>query len=67
MAARFGHVLYWAASLIAALMIGTAAFAVIANGVAINDAGILATVFYAVIIWLIGLACRYVLAGPKSK
>jgi hypothetical protein len=60
---RLGNVLYWAASLVAAL------FGLLAGAVAVLNTGpdgpFIAVIFavFAVIAWLVGRACRYVLAG----
>ena len=63
MAARLGNVLYWGASLIAVLLIALL-FIAHAFGSGEGDKFLQAMVLVtAVAIWLIGRACRYVLAG----
>ena len=60
---RLGDVLYWAASLVAAgLALFAGAVAVLNTG---PDGPFIATIFafIAVIVWLVGRACRYGLAG----
>jgi hypothetical protein len=63
MVARLGNVLYWAASLIAGLLALIAAYAMVfgtgEDRVFIDTA--LAVI--AVVVWLVGRACRYVVAG----
>jgi hypothetical protein len=60
---RLGDVLYWGASFVAALL------ALLAAAVALLNTGpngpFIAVIFafLAVIVWLVGRACRYVLAG----
>lgn len=63
MIARLGDVLYWAGCGLAALTIMAASIDLLKGEV------IMAPVYFwiAVGFWLIGLACRYVLAGPKSQ
>jgi hypothetical protein len=67
MLARLGNVLYWAFSGLAFLIVGLVAYAVVADvrrGLAMeNDAWAVAlAVILAVVLWLLGRACRYVLA-----
>jgi hypothetical protein len=72
MAARLGHVLYWIGCLIGGGLVLLAIFifvGMVGTGQHVNVAaeatscGILAGI--GIIVWAIGLACRYVLAGPK--
>ena len=66
MAARLGDVIYWAASLIAILIIGFMAYAALfgtGGGNASFAQGM--GVVFAIAIWLVGLGCRYVLGGGK--
>jgi hypothetical protein len=63
MVARLGNVLYWAGTLIACLVAGLIAYAVL-FGTGEGDwllPGL--ALFVAAAIWLIGRAARYVLAG----
>lgn len=62
MVARLGNVLYWFASAVAVLALAGAAYS-LAYGQRGGDvlAGLGAA--FAVLVWLIGRACRYVLAG----
>jgi hypothetical protein len=63
MAARLGEVLYWGASVIAGLLMIGAAFAMVFG---MGDDRFLMVGFvtvFAIIVWLVGRACRYVLAG----
>jgi hypothetical protein len=64
MAERLGHVLYWAGCVLAALAIGVGAFLSFAMVQRSDSIFVLvvATVV-AILIWLLGRACRYVLAG----
>jgi hypothetical protein len=63
MAARFGEVLYWLGVIIAALLAALAAVGFIwGTGTTEPFAEIVALIM-AGIVWLIGRACRYVLAG----
>lgn len=66
MATRLGDALYWSASLIAMLLVGLMAYAVLfGNG---GSAASLAQgmgVVFAIGIWFIGLGCRYLLGGGK--
>jgi len=63
MAARLGDVLYWASTLVACLMAVLIAYAVL-FGTGQGDLMVQGLVlFVAAIIWLIGRAARYVLAG----
>jgi hypothetical protein len=63
MVARLGNVLYWGACLVAGLLALIAAYAMVfgtgEDRVFIDTA--LAVI--ALIVWLVGRACRYVLAG----
>jgi hypothetical protein len=60
---RLGNVLYWGASLIAGLLGLIAAYAAV-FGTGDDRLFIDAMLFVvAVIVWLVGRACRYVLAG----
>ena len=64
MAARIGRVLYWMGCIIAVLLVLLSFFfaflAETTNGVV---GGLTAFIPYAVVVWLIGRACRYFLAG----
>ena len=68
MLARLGNVLYWAFSGLAILIVGLVAY-LVAEDVRLglvmeNDAWAVAlAVILALVLWLIGRACRYVLAG----
>jgi uncharacterized membrane-anchored protein len=65
MASRLGEVLYWAATLIAVLIFGVIAYGDF-YGTGRADPFLQgAAIFLAGVIWLIGLACRYVLSGSK--
>jgi hypothetical protein len=66
MLARLGDVLYWAGSGIAVLCFGLATFLWVTppNPDSRTGAVIFATV--AIVVWLIGRACRYVLAGAEG-
>jgi hypothetical protein len=60
---RLGDVLYWGASFVAALLaLLAAAVALLNTG---PDGPFIAMIFaiFALIVWLAGRACRYVLAG----
>jgi hypothetical protein len=59
MSARLGNVLYWASCIIAGLPL----YATWIDG-NFNNAGlVMFSAAISVVIWLIGRACRYVLAG----
>jgi hypothetical protein len=60
MASRFGDVLYWFGCIAAALLIAAGLFLAVSEGkpVALAAASVTALIF-----WLVGWACRYVLAG----
>jgi hypothetical protein len=68
MLARLGDVLYWASLIVVALC---AVWAAIVGGVFLtssaasgeNIAHVIAAAIIAIIAWLLGRACRYVLAG----
>lgn len=62
MAERLGIVLYWTGVIITGLLVVLAAFIFNEPG---RDSWILALVFAGagVVVWLIGRACKYVLAG----
>jgi uncharacterized membrane protein len=63
MVARLGNVIYWAASILAAVVILLAAYAAFfgtGEGRLLLDATLGAM---GVGVWLVGRACRYVLAG----
>src|SRR5262249_21460585 len=63
MVARLGNVLYWAGTLVACLIAGLTAFAVL-FGTGKGDPLLQGLgLFVAAAIWLIGRAARYVLAG----
>jgi hypothetical protein len=61
MLARLGEVLYWAGCLLAALLV--AAAIAYYNFEDIKLVELLILIGLAVIVWMIGRACRYVLAG----
>jgi hypothetical protein len=63
MAARLGEVLYWAATMIAALALVLAVYATVAGRGADRFFPIGVIVAFGVLGWLLGRACRYVLAG----
>jgi hypothetical protein len=65
MASRLGEVLYWAATLIAVSIIGFIAYGALYGTGGADRLLQGAAVFVAIVIWLIGLACRYVLSGSK--
>src|SRR5262249_9699362 len=67
MAARLRHVLYWAGGGLAAIIV-IFGFFVVVNETKSSTALWVAGFFAAAggIIWLIGAACRYVLAGPRQ-
>jgi hypothetical protein len=70
--ARLGHVLYW---LGCGGAVVTFAIVALVTVVGASDnplplaalVGILAGVLYAVPVWLLGLGCRYILAGPQRR
>jgi hypothetical protein len=68
--ARFGHVLYWfgcIAAVITFLFVGSASMG---KQPAFPEAVLqflLGGALYAIPVWLVGLACRYVLSGPKLR
>ena len=71
MAAHLGHVLYWAFSGIALLLVGAAVYGAVDDfrrGIDLEgDAVFLGTIVaLAVAMWLIGRACRFVLAGRSE-
>lgn len=68
MLARLGHVLYWVGCIFAALTIGAGALVWVAEGRVRSDGATVLAGFAvcAVVIWLIGMACRYVLSGPAK-
>ena len=61
MLARLGDVLYWAGCLLVVLLV--AAAIAYYNLEYIKLAELLIVIGIAVIVWMIALACRYVLAG----
>ena len=66
MLARLGNVLFWTGNAIAALMLCSAVvFLFAADRVAPGELAIVLGVFAAVAVamWLLGRACRYILAG----
>lgn len=65
MADRLGHVLFWAGVLIAAVLIGFAIFVLYEPSVPAQNRAILMGLAcgLAVLAFLIGKACRYVLSG----
>jgi len=67
MAARLGEVLYWAASLIAVLILGIVAYGALFGGGRAEPFALVVFVGGAVAVWLIGIACRYVLAGGNRS
>ena len=70
MAARLGNVLYWTASGIAVLLVISGTLFLYAVHLDHIENVIFIAVCWAapaLIVWLFGLACRYVLAGPKAK
>jgi hypothetical protein len=63
MAGRLGQVLFWAATLISALMIGLVVYAR-ASGPYQGDTAIQTViVFLAVVIWLVGWTLRFIVTG----
>jgi len=56
MAARLGEVLYWVFFILAALVL-----LMVWNGGRLADPGL--EILIAVLLWALGYACRYVLAG----
>lgn len=66
MAQRLGNVLYWVATALAALLLALAAiFPIMAERGTSGELWLVSLAIAAcgVIVWLIGRACRYVLAG----
>jgi hypothetical protein len=65
MLARLGDVLYWLGCILAGLTVAAGAFLWFAEGHARKDgiAVVAGFLVFALILWLIGRACRYVLAG----
>lgn len=63
MLARFGNVLYWAATVIAVCIIGLVAYAVMFGDPNADRFGQGLFAFIGVVIWLLGRAFRYVLSG----
>jgi hypothetical protein len=61
MLARLGNVLYWTGSLLTTLLVALAI--ALYNVQDIKTIELLFLVGLAVVVWLIGRACRYVLAG----
>ena len=60
MVARLGELLYWAANLVVILLLGDIAFT------AFFGFGLVQPIArFAIVIWLIGFACRLVLARSK--
>ena len=66
MAAHLGHALYWALSGIALLLVGAAVYGAVDDfrrGIDLEGDGLFGTIVaLAVAMWLIGRACRFVLA-----
>jgi len=60
MVARLGNVLYWAACGIAALLGALGGFEFYAHKDATAMVGL---ALFGIVVWLIGRACQYVLAG----
>jgi hypothetical protein len=65
MAARLGEMLNRAATFVTFLILGTIACAAIFGNSGGNALFLGTVAFATIIIWLIGLACRYVLTGGK--
>jgi hypothetical protein len=61
MLALLGNVLYWAGWLVAVTLVLTSIFYF--NSGYIKPLELLVLIVLAVIVWMIGRACRYVLAG----
>jgi hypothetical protein len=61
MLALLGNVLYWAGWLVAVTLVVTSIFKF--NSGHIRPLELLVLIGLAVIVWMIGRACRYVLAG----
>jgi hypothetical protein len=68
--ARLGHVLYWLgciAAFITFLFLGLASAKGAPDVAQTVPAFLLGGTVYGLPVWLVGLACRYVLAGPKRR
>jgi hypothetical protein len=65
MAARLGEVIYWAASLIAALIFIAVVYDAFFGGGRADTLFHGSVIFVAILIWVFGFACRYVLADSK--
>jgi hypothetical protein len=73
MMARMGHVLYWTATAFAMLMLAAVAYGSascwrnfdLSCAQTSLPRGIVGV--FAIGIWLLGIACRYVLAGPTRR
>jgi hypothetical protein len=64
MLARLGDVLYWAGSGIALVILAAGAWLVLGGDLVPENRSVLAIFFgCALVAWLIGRACRYVLGG----
>jgi hypothetical protein len=65
MVARLGNVLYWTGCLVVVLILGALVYAWAAQALELFNVPVLLII--AVLIWLFGLACRYVLGGPQKS
>jgi hypothetical protein len=65
MRARFGDVLYWVGCVLAALIVAIDTYVWVREGFARSDGLWVSSEFQlaALIVWLIGRGCRYVLSG----
>jgi hypothetical protein len=66
MAARLGEVIYWAASLFAALIFIDVVYGALFGSGRPDPLFRGSAIFVAILIWFLGLACRYVLADGKG-
>lgn len=62
MATRLGNVIYWALGALGGLLIALAAYSIVA-GTGDRTFGIVLFLVAGTALWLIGRACRYILAG----
>jgi hypothetical protein len=63
MLARLGNVLYWAGCAFAILSVGLAVFMALSPGAYNPVSMVVFGAVIGVVLWLMGRACRYVLAG----
>ena len=67
MLGRLGNVIYWTATGIAIIVVALIAYGAVFGTGQADPALQVSVIIGAGMIWLVGLAVRYVLAGPKGS